>query len=106
MENDLPGWALQSSAARADVRQVAELLGKLRFVESPPYYAYASVRSGELAWRTRTDTLLTKKKFADLHKAMLDAAAGARPGEDAPPAGDAKQDAKANGKTTKDKKAG
>jgi hypothetical protein len=102
LQNDLPGWALQSTTPRAEVREVTELLGKLRFVESPPYYAYASVRSGQLGWRTRTDTLLTKKKFADLHKALLDAAAGS----DAADAPEAKQDAKANGKNPKDKKAG
>ena len=104
LSKDIPAWTLAAGTDPAEVREVAELLGKLRFVESPPYYAYASVRSGQLGWRTRSDTLLTKKKFADLHKAMLDAAAGPRPGEDAPP--EAKQDAKANGKITKDKKAG
>jgi hypothetical protein len=100
LESDLPGWALQSSTPRGDVKEITELLGKLRFVESPPYYAYASVRSGKLGWRTRTDKLLTPKKFADLHKAMLDAA---NPGNaDAP---DAKQAEKTNGKsTTKDQK--
>jgi hypothetical protein len=75
--DDLPQWALVTAvdeAGRAAVAEVAELLGRLRFVESPPYYAYASVRSGKLAWRTRTDTLLTKAKFAALHKQLLDAA--------------------------------
>ena len=74
LEADLPGWALQGGTSRAHVREVAELLGKLRFIESPPYYAYASVRSGTLGWRTRNDALLTKAKFATLHKALLDAA--------------------------------
>jgi hypothetical protein len=32
------------------------------------------VRSGKLGWRTRTDTLLTKRKLATLHKQLLDAA--------------------------------
>jgi hypothetical protein len=57
------------------VREVVELFGKLRMVQSPPYYAYASVRSGKLGWRTRTDTLLTKTKLANLHKQLLEAAA-------------------------------
>jgi hypothetical protein len=56
------------------VREVVELFGKLRMVQSPPYYAYASVRSGKLGWRTRTDTLLTKAKLATLHKQLLEAA--------------------------------
>jgi hypothetical protein len=76
LQADLPKWALVTGvdeAGRSAVREVAELLGKLRFVESPPYYAYASVRSGRLAWRTRADALLTKAKFAALHKQMLDA---------------------------------
>ena len=97
LEADLPGWALQGGTSREQVREVADLLGKLRFIESPPYYAYASVRSGTLGWRTRNDALLTKAKFATLHKAMLDAA-GVGPLPDAPAA------AKRNG--SKDKKAG
>jgi len=60
---------------RAAVREVVELFGKLRMVESPPYYAYASVRSGKLGWRDRTDTLLTKAKLTALHKQLLEAAA-------------------------------
>jgi hypothetical protein len=83
LAKDVPAWALTAGTDRAQVREVADLLGKLRFVESPPYYAYASVRSGKLAWRTRTDTLLTPKKFADLHKQVLDAA-GVGPLPDSP----------------------
>jgi hypothetical protein len=70
---DLPGWAELPDTDKSHAREVADLLGKLRFIESPPYYAYASVRSGKLGWRTRTDTLLTKAKFAALHKRLLDA---------------------------------
>jgi hypothetical protein len=68
-------WSISPDAPRAQVREVVEGFGRLRIVESPPYYGYASVRSGKLGWRTRTDTLLTKTKLANLHKQLLEAAA-------------------------------
>jgi hypothetical protein len=80
LETDIPAWAIKvPDADRDQVREVAELLGKLRFVESPPYYAYASVRSGKLGWRTHTDSLLTPKKFSTLHKTLLDLSGDAKP---------------------------
>lgn len=71
---ELQGWALSGDATRAQVREIAELVGRLRFVESPPYYASAGVKKGKVAWVVKTDTLFTKKKLADLHKLLLEAA--------------------------------
>ena len=75
--DDLQAWALAGNASKAQVREVAELVGRLRLVEGPPYYASAAVRRGRLGWVVKTDPLLTKKKFAALHKLLLDAADGA-----------------------------
>lgn len=71
---DLPKWSGVAATDRADVREVAESLGKLRFVESPPYYARAAVRRGKLTWVTDTGTLLTKRRSATLHKLLLESA--------------------------------
>ncbi len=106
LSTDLKSWAVAGSPTKAEVREVGELFGKLRFVESPPYYKSAGLRRGKLAWVTDTDTLLTKKKLSDLHKVLLDAAGVS---ESAEGAGDkkksagGKQAAKQNGK---DKKTG
>jgi hypothetical protein len=71
---DLPEWSGVAATPRADVHAVAERLGKLRFVESPPYYASAAVRRGRLTWVTDTGTLLTKRRSATLHKLLLESA--------------------------------
>lgn len=81
---ELQGWALSGDATNTEVREIAELVGKLRFLASPPYYASAGVKKGKVGWVTKTETLFTKKKLADLHKLLLDAAS-MRP----PPAPDA-----------------
>ena len=78
---DLQGWALSGDAARPQVRELAELVGKLRFRESAPYYASAGVRKGKLAWVAKTDTLFSKKKLADLHRLLLEAAGMAPPAD-------------------------
>lgn len=79
LEKDLPAWAIGvPDSEKAQVKEVADLLGKLRFVESPTYYKSAGVRRGRLQWISDTDTLLTAKKFATLHKTLLDAASSAK----------------------------
>jgi hypothetical protein len=85
LAEDLTKWTTTPKVDRGQVREVVEVFGKLRMVQSPPYYAYASVRSGKLGWRTRIDTLLTKTKLANLHKQLLDAAAALEQ-QPAPPA--------------------
>lgn len=75
LQTELPRWAIGADPGPGEVGEVAELLGKLRFVESPRYYASAGVRRGKLTWVTDTDMLLTKKKSAALHKQLLDVAA-------------------------------
>jgi hypothetical protein len=106
LAEDLTTWTASRGAERGQVREVVELFGKLRMSESPPYYAYASVRSGKLGWRTRTDTLLTKRKLAALHKQLLEAA-GALDEHPAVPAAAGGAATKKNGsKALSTKKAG
>jgi hypothetical protein len=78
LATDLQAWAIAGDDRPGQVREVAEMLGKLRFVESPPYYASAGARKGKLSWVEKTDTLMTSKKFAALHKTLLESA-GASP---------------------------
>lgn len=74
MAAELKEWASAPSADRTQVREVVEAFGKLRLVESPPYYKSAAVRRGRLQWVTETDTLLSKRRLTTLHKLLLDAA--------------------------------
>ena len=71
---EMKQWASDASAAPADVREVAEALGKLRFVETPPYYVSAAARRGRLTWVTDTDTLLSSRRLTTLHKTLLEVA--------------------------------
>lgn len=93
---ELQGWALSGDATQPQVREMAELVGRLRFVESPPYYASAGVRKGKVAWVKKNDTLFSKRKLADLHKLLLEAAGMAPPADAA-----AADDDKANGNAGK-----
>ena len=106
LAEDLTTWTTSPNVDRGQVREVVDAFGKLRMVESPPYYAYASVRSGKLGWRSRSDTLLTKRKLATLHKQLLEAA-GALDRQPAVPAAAGGASTKKNGpKESSTKKAG
>jgi hypothetical protein len=73
LQEDLPKWVLSGDAKPYEVKELADIVGKLRFVESPSYYGHAGVHKGKLAWVEKTDKLLTPKKLADLHKVLLEA---------------------------------
>jgi hypothetical protein len=90
---ELRDWARSGDATAAQVGEVAELVGRLRFEEGPPYYASAAVRRGKLSWVVKRDTLMTGKKLADLHKLLLDAAASAAQTPSSPPDADGAPDA-------------
>jgi hypothetical protein len=93
LAEDLTKWTTTPGVDRGQVREVVDLFGKLRMVQSPPYYAFASVQRGKLGWRTHTDTLLAKTKLATLHKQLLDAAAAMeqQPAPAAPGSGNVKK---------------
>ena len=44
-------------------------------MRSPPYYAWATLRRGadRLSWATKTDSVYSPKKLADLEKVLRDA---------------------------------
>jgi hypothetical protein len=106
LAEDLTKWSTGLDVDRAELREVVELFGKLRMTESPPYYAYASVRSGKLGWRTRTDSLLTRAKATALHKQLLEAAAASEKRPAPPPAAAGANTRKNGSKEPPTKKAG
>jgi hypothetical protein len=71
---ELKQWVSDSRADPAEVREVVEAFGKLRLIETPPYYGSAAVRRGKLTWVTQTDTLISKRRMTTLHKTLLEAA--------------------------------
>jgi hypothetical protein len=73
---DVQAWALAGGGKAAEYAELAELVGRLRFVKSPPYYGRASVRRGKLGWTNATDELYSAKKLADLQTVLLQAARG------------------------------
>jgi hypothetical protein len=72
---DAQAWAQSGQADPKQCGQLAELVAKLRHVRSPPYYARATLRRGadRLSWATKTDSVYSPKKLADLEKVLRDA---------------------------------
>lgn len=70
---DAQVWAQSGSADPEQCARLAELVARLRFVRSPPYYARASWRNDRVAWSTRTDGVYSPKKLADLEKVLREA---------------------------------
>ena len=72
---DAQAWAQSGQADPRQCAQLAELVAKLRHVRSPPYYARATLRRGadRLSWATKTDSVYSPKKLADLEKVLRDA---------------------------------
>lgn len=74
VRDDMRSWVASGEASRAELREVAELMGKLRFLESPPYYESAGVRKNRLGWVLKTGKLMPNAKMVEMHKLLLDAA--------------------------------
>lgn len=67
---DALAWAQSGSADVEQCGKLAELVARLRFVRSRPYYARVAWRSDRLVWSTRTDSVYSAKKLADLENVL------------------------------------
>lgn len=70
---DAQAWAQSGSADPRQCGQLADLVARLRFERSPPYYARAAWRNDRLSWSTRTDAVYSPKKLSDLEKVLREA---------------------------------
>lgn len=70
---DALAWAQSGSADAEQCGTLTELVARLRFVRSPPYYARAAWRNNRLAWSTKTDAVYSAKKLADLENVLREA---------------------------------
>src|SRR5213078_4118525 len=72
---DAQAWAQSGQADPKQCAQLAELVAKLRYVRSPPYYARATLRRGDarLSWATKTDAVYSPTKLTNLEKVLRDA---------------------------------
>ena len=71
--NDALAWAQSGAADPQQCARLTELVARLRFVRSPPYYARASWRYDRLSWSTKTDALYSAKKLSDLENVLREA---------------------------------
>ena len=67
---DALAWAQSGSADPEQCAKLTELVAKLRFVRSPPYYSRAYWRYDHLAWSTKTDAVYSAKKLSDLENVL------------------------------------
>ena len=70
---DAVAWAQSGTADAAQCGRLAELVARLRFVRSPPYYARAGWRNDHLAWSSRTDSVYSAKKLENLENVLREA---------------------------------
>jgi hypothetical protein len=84
---DALSWAQSGGADPQQCAALAELVARLRFVRSPPYYARASWRYDHLAWSSRTDAVYSAKKLSDLENVLREAQKLASAQQAAQPAG-------------------
>ena len=70
---DAQAWAQSGAADPDQCAKLAELVGRLRFVRSEPYYAKAVWRTVRPSWSTRTDGVYSPKKLADLETVLREA---------------------------------
>ena len=72
---DAQAWAQSGSAEPKQCGQLVEAVARLRHTRSPPYYARATLRRGadRPSWATKTDSVYSPKKLADLEKVLRDA---------------------------------
>lgn len=70
---DALAWAQSGAADPEQCAKLTELVARLRFVRSPPYYSRLSWRYDRLAWSTKTDALYSAKKLSDLETVLREA---------------------------------
>ena len=70
---DALAWAQSGTADPDQCAKLGELVAKLRFVRSQPYYARVVWRYDRLAWSTRSDGVYSPSKLADLGNALREA---------------------------------
>ena len=70
---DALAWAQSGAADPQQCAKLTELVARLRFVRSPPYYARAYWRYDRLAWSTKTDAVYSAKKLSDLENVLREA---------------------------------
>jgi hypothetical protein len=70
---DAQAWAQSGAADPGQCGRLADLVAKLRFVRSPPYYERASWRYDKLAWSNKTDAVYSAKKLSDLEIVLREA---------------------------------
>ena len=70
---DALAWAQSGAADPEQCAKLTELVTRLRFVRSPPYYARASWRYDRVAWSSKTDAVYSAKKLADLEGVLREA---------------------------------
>jgi hypothetical protein len=84
---DALSWAQSGSADPQQCAALADLVARLRFVRSPPYYARAAWRYDHLAWSSKTDAVYSAKKLSDLEGVLREAQKLASAQQSAQPAG-------------------
>lgn len=84
---DALAWAQSGSADAEQCARLGELVARLRFVRSPPYYARAAWRSDHLAWSSKTDAVYSAKKLSDLESVLREAQKLGTAQQSAQPAG-------------------
>jgi hypothetical protein len=70
---DALAWARSGSADPDQCIRLAEIVARLRFVRSEPYYARAVWRQVRPSWSTRSDGVYSPKKLADLEAVLKEA---------------------------------
>lgn len=70
---DALAWAQSGAADPEQCARLADLVAKLRFVRSPPYYVRAAWRQPRPSWSTRSDGVYSPKKLADLEAVLREA---------------------------------
>jgi hypothetical protein len=84
---DALAWAQSGNADPNQCAALAELVARLRFVRSPPYYARAAWRYDHLAWSSKTDAVYSAKKLSDLENVLREEQKLASAQQSAQPAG-------------------
>lgn len=70
---DALAWARSGSADPDQCIRLAEIVARLRFVRSEPYYAKAVWRQVRPSWSTRSDGVYSPRKLADLEAVLKEA---------------------------------